>query len=153
MKKKLFSAVQVVTVFTVGVCVVASLAFIKPMLTMDDAGRAPSGNATAAAKTTAANMTEEARLVAALEKDGLISEADGFVVELKDSRMLVNNQPLAADVAGKYLQSVKKSELRIEVHSFRVRLLEHPDAQFIQVALPVLMSSPCVVAKLNKPGC
>lgn len=153
MSRKIFSAVQLVTVVTVGACVFASLAFIKPLPSADGAGKQPAGSVAANVDINSLGATEEGRLVSAMANDGVINEAEGYVVEVKENNLYVNNKQVAERTAAKYLKDLKKKELRIEVHPFSRRLLEHPDAQFIQVALPVLMSSPCVVSKLSRPGC
>ncbi|MCW3123046.1 MAG: hypothetical protein JWQ38_2538 [Flavipsychrobacter sp.] len=98
-------------------------------------------------------ITEEGKLVQLLEHDGLISEVKGFVVEKSQNNLFIDGVQLPADVAGKYISSLKNAEIRVQVFPFAERLKMHPDAGFIQLLLPVSLSSPCVDNKPKKPGC
>jgi len=105
-------------------------------------------------KPTTAVETEETRLVNRLIADGLVDQINGFLLEKEHDKLYINRQQLAEDVAAKYLTTIKKEFIRVQVHSFTDRMKMHPDASFIQLLLPVHFSSGCVESSGNsKPGC
>lgn len=157
MKQKSTNRGQIAIGLALGLTIVASLAFIKPFFPVDESKGNANGYATGKAhssKVPAADLTDEAVLVSALEADGLISSKDGFQVVASNQKLFVNGKQMAENVAEKYLKKITSNNLKIDVHPFSQRLQQHPDADFMQMALPVLMSSPCVeMPTAKKPGC
>jgi len=102
---------------------------------------------------TPAAQTQENTLAERLMTDHLVDQVKGFVVERSGDDLYINGQRQPADVAGKYLSGLTKNYMRIEVYPLIERMKRHPDANFIQVLLPVSESSPCVDYQPKKAGC
>ena len=154
MKREQFNYSRVGAVIVVGSMLACSIAWIRPFHE-PDGGKAKSTATTVPAKEAApaVSVPEETMLVQRLENDGLISEVKGFTVEKDRNTLSIDGKQLPADVAAKYLSSLKQEEIRVHVFSFMERLKQHPDASFMQILLPVSMSSPCVDTKPKKEGC
>ena len=86
-------------------------------------------------------------------EDRLIDQVKGFVVEKKKGMLFIDGQPLGAEIAGKYLTTTKKEEIRVQVYPFMERLKQHPDANLLQIIAPVTFKSGCVDYAPKKPGC
>lgn len=144
---RMASAIVVVSVFS------CSIVWSNPYTAKGKVKAASTTTEIAKVAKPAAAMTEESQLIQQLESDGLISQIKGFVVEKKRDVLVINGVLQSASTAGKYISTIKKSELRVEVYPFVERLRQHPDAGFMQVLMPVMLSSPCVDTKPKKPGC
>ncbi|GAA4470440.1 hypothetical protein GCM10023093_31730 [Nemorincola caseinilytica] len=155
MKKSKFSmsrGIATVAAIVVSGCLVA---WGTPSLTEPDKDKAhEKGSNAMPAKTAeqAAPVNEEMLLVQQLEQDGLINQMNGFVVEKRKDMLFIDGIRQPDEVANKYLSTLKKEEIRVQVFSFRERMRQHPEAGFMQVLLPVMFSSPCVQSK-PKEGC
>jgi hypothetical protein len=99
------------------------------------------------------DMSEEQHLVQLLSKDGLISEVKGFAIERNKAILYINGVKQTEEVASKYLPSIKKEALRIQVFSLQERMEMHPEAGFLRNLLPMTLEAPCVDTKPAKPGC
>ena len=135
---------------------VCSVAWISP--SFYNSGKSKPANVKTSSEQTketelTGNTTEESQLVAQLQKDGRIDEVKGFVVEKKQNMLFINGQQMPDNIATKYISTLKKDEIRVEVYPFMERLRQHPDASFIQILFPVMMESPCVDQTPKKPGC
>lgn len=97
-------------------------------------------------------VPEETLLVELLEKDGLINQVVGFRVEKRKSTLFINGVMVPDDVATKYISRLKKENIWVQVNSLGERMKQHPGANFLQLLMPVMMSSPCVQNK-SKDGC
>ncbi len=95
---------------------------------------------------------ETSKLVKRLMDDKLVVESEGFLIEKRQNTLFVNGKQLPGDIATKYLNPQQQENIRVHVLSFTERMMQHPDANLIQIAAPVLMNSDCI-EKSNKPGC
>jgi len=99
-------------------------------------------------------MSEEIQLVQQLEHDGLINQLKGFVVEKNQHMLFIDGSLIADNIASKYIATLTKDQIWIQVYPFAERLKQHPNAGFLQNLLPVMLTSPCVDYKpKKKPGC
>ncbi len=96
---------------------------------------------------------EANQLVQRLIADRMVDESKGFVVEKKLNMLFINGQQQTNEIAGKYLQNLTQSEIKVQVYSFRDRLQMHPDAGIMDLIMPVMFKSGCVDTKPAKPGC
>jgi len=156
MKKKKMSYRSVLAAGAIVLALASSIAWITPPFSAEEESKtttyaAGTGTVNAAGAMNA--TSEEGRLIQQLEGDGLINQVKGFVVEKKRDQLFINGAQMSASVAGKYISTLTKDQIRVEVHPFIERLREHPDAGFMQVLLPVLMESPCVKSKPKNDGC
>lgn len=95
---------------------------------------------------------DENQLIKLLSDDQLINEVKGFVIEKKKDQLYINGRQQTAAVAARYLSSIKKEALRVEVFPLEERLRRHPQSGFLQIVVPVRFSSPCIDYSV-KPGC
>lgn len=98
-------------------------------------------------------VSDESLLVHRLEADGLLNEIKGFLVEKRQDALFINGDQLPADVAAKYITGIKKEWVRVQVFPIEERQRLHPDQGFLQLVLPVLLSSPCVDTVTKRDGC
>lgn len=109
--------------------------------------------ATEATKEKPAEISEEYQLVNQLMSDNLVDQVKGFIVEKRRNNLFINGVKQTDEIARKYLSSLKKDILRIQVFSFDERMRMHPDATFIQLLLPATFSSGCIDTRPQKEGC
>jgi len=152
MKKNQFSYSRMVAAIVIISALACSIAWIRPTLPRTGKNK-PAAAASTANTGSTANLSEESQLVNQLQSDGRIDQVKGFIVEKKQNQLFIDGKQLPADVASKYISTLKKDEIRVQVYPFMERLRQHPDAGFIEVLLPVMFSSPCVDYKPKEPGC
>ncbi len=99
------------------------------------------------------NQSDETWLIEQLMNDRLIDQVKGFIVERQQNKLFINGQEQPGEIANKYLQAIKKENMRVQVYPFIERLNQHPDGNFIQILFPVQFSSPCVDYGEPKEGC
>ena len=99
-----------------------------------------------------APQTEESQLVNRLIADHVLDETKGFLFEKIQDRLFVDGHELPPETAHKYLTGISKDRMRVEVHPFLQRMVEHPSSGLIQIAAPIEFSSPCVQTSA-RPGC
>ncbi len=101
------------------------------------------------------DVSETALLVRRLGAAGLISEVKGFILEKKKDKLYVDEQQLADDAAAKYLTGIKQEYIRVQVFSFSERQRMHPDANLLQLIMPVSFKAGCVdnSSTKKKKGC
>ncbi len=136
--------------------IACSIAWARPLLSLpekDEPGVAGTTAEPIKNIDSTTNMSEESQLIQQLENDGLINQVKGFLVEKKQNLLFIDGHRLPDNIAGKYIATLKQDEIRVEVYPFMERLRQHPDADFLQILLPVMLSSPCVDTKLKKDGC
>jgi len=125
-------------------------------MAIDDKKQAPGKTAKAvpvADESAAANIGDEQQLVQLLLNDKVVDEITGFVVEKKQDKLFIDGKQQSDELANKYLSSIKKQELRVQVFSLAERLKMHPDGGLIKNLMPVSFSSGCVDYQPKKPGC
>ena len=149
-KKSRFSYSRMVAALIIVSSIACSVAWINPKFSHTEKEKPQDAAQNAGSAT---NTSEESQLIQQLEADGRIDEVKGFLVEKSKDILFIDGKQLPDNIAAKYLSAIKKTEIRVQVYPFMERLKMHPDASFIQVLLPVMMSSPCVDNKPKKPGC
>lgn len=148
MKKNQFSYSRMAA----AIAIVCATAWPGPSSAWPEKGTHQEAGTTGDANT-ATNTSEENQLILALEKDGLIDQIKGFLVEKKQRTLFVNGKQLPDNLAGKYIAALKKEEIRVQIYPIAERLKQHPNASLLQILLPVSLSSPCVDKKPKKEGC
>ena len=99
------------------------------------------------------NQSDEIQLIGQLMNDRLIDQVKGFIVERRQNKLFINGQEQTDEIAGKYLQTIKKETIRVQVYPFTERLQQHPDGSFIEILFPIQFSSPCVQYTPRKDTC
>jgi hypothetical protein len=154
MKRNPFSYSRMVAAVVIVVAIAASVAWLTPSF-------ASAGNNATATKqpalvpandAAAAGIDESSLLIQRLVYDRKVSQGDGFVVEKRGNLLFIDGKRQPADVAEKYLKSIKQSEIRVQVHSLQQRMEEHLGAGTLQLLAPVESSSQCIDYG-KKPGC
>ena len=180
MKKNPFSYSRMVAAILIIVSITCSIVWITPSFATAKSVKAKSKVAKAAAPAKAAepakpatpakpasaaaveapaapdpDMSETAMLVQRLSQAGLISEVKGFVLVKKEGKLYIDEQLLADNIAEKYLNGIKQETIRVQVYSFTERQKMHPDANLLQLILPVSFKAGCVdnSSAKKKPGC
>jgi hypothetical protein len=153
MKKNHFSYSRMAATIAIISATACSIAWINPSLFGSEKDKSQ-GPGVGQNVNAALNMSEEAQLVQALQNDGLINQISGFVVEKNRNLLFIDGVQQPANVADKYMSTLKKDVIRVQVFSFMERQRQHPDADFLQNLLPVMFSSPCIDTKpKKKDGC
>ncbi|MEI8280445.1 MAG: hypothetical protein WCG87_11825 [Bacteroidota bacterium] len=100
-----------------------------------------------------ANQQESNQLVQRMIADNIVDQVKGFIVEKRNNKLYINGleQPLA--IANKYLPMTKQETIKVQVFSLSERQRQHPNADFLQILVPVTFSSGCVDYDTKKPGC
>ncbi len=156
MKKNQFNSRKMAAAIVVISAIACSIAWIRPSFSYPEKDKAPQvGTNSEPVKhvDSTANISEETQLVRQLESDGRINQITGFVVEKRQNMLFINGRQVPDDIAGKYISGMKKDIVRVQVYSLMKRQMLHPEASFIQLLLPVMLSSPCVDYKQKEPGC
>ena len=156
MKKNPLSYSRMVAAIVIIFAITCSIAWLAPTFAPNNKSNSPLVSATDESGTgmDTVVVSEENQLVHQLENDGLISQINGFLVEKNQNRLFIDGKKLPDNIARKYISKLKQEYIRVEVYSFIERLKMHPDASFMQILLPIMLSSPCVdTHKVKKPGC
>jgi len=168
MKKNQFSYSRVAAAILIVSAITCSVAWLSPSFANPgkDKENGPSRSTTTTTTTTTTKTTtgtatgqpqdvgtqEVNKLVVRMTNDGLINDMDGYWVQKKDNKLILNGAALPDDVAAKYLEGITQSELNIRVFSFKERQQMHPDANILQLLAPTTFQSGCVQYK-PKEGC
>ncbi len=164
MKKNQFSYSRVAAAILIVSAITCSVAWLSPSFAHPEKDKANESARTTTTTTTATTTTAKTMqgqdrgtqevniLVQRMTNDGLINDMDGYAVQKKGDKLLLNNNALPDDVAAKYLEGITESELNIRVFSFRERQQMHPDANILQLLAPTTFQSGCVQYK-PKEGC
>ncbi len=157
MKKNPFSYSRMVAAILIIAAITFSIAWLTPSFARTDKDKLDNASphqSTAVQKDTLNTyQSEESELIARLIGDGLVNQVNGFIVEKKQNKLYINGREQTSDISNKYLSTIQKEVIRVEVFSFQERLQQHPDASFIQILLPVTLSSPCVQYTPRKDSC
>ena len=156
MKKTPFSYSRMIAAILIFAAITSSIAWLKPSFahtSKDKNDKTITPIAAAQKAPLMENQSEENQLISRLIGDGLISQVKGFLVEKQKNKLYINGQEQTDEIARKYLSLIKQEVIRVQVFSFEERLQQHPDASFIQLILPVSLSSPCVAYTPKKDSC
>lgn len=153
MKKKPMSYSRMAAAIMVAGAVVCSIAWLTPAMSQSGKNQSPADSSSTTVLVPTPNTSEETTLVNALKADKLVNEIDGFLVVKTKNKLIINGREQPADMAMKYLVLTTKPEMHIQVFSFAERLKMHPDANFLQILVPVTMGSGCVDYGQPKEGC
>ena len=151
MKKNPFSKSILAAAILIVAAIACSFSWLTP--TLARTGKDKIGKAATPVAKVQKMQTEENELIDRLMGDGLINQVRGFIVEKKQNKLYINGQEQSSKIADKYLAGIMKEEIRVQVYSFSERLQQHPDESFIQILLPVSLSSPCVDYKPKRDTC
>ncbi|WP_161499298.1 M56 family metallopeptidase [Flavipsychrobacter stenotrophus] len=102
-----------------------------------------------------ADESETAVLVRRLTNAGLVNEVKGFVLEKIQDKLYIDEKLIADNIAVKYLNGIKQETIKVQVHSFTERQRMHPDANLLQLILPMTFNAGCVdnSSSKKKKGC
>jgi hypothetical protein len=157
MKKEQFKIRRAIAITLISAAVAGSVAWVVPTFSAPASGGPESSTITATVPVHDLSSTpeesDELRLIGMLEHDGLVSQVKGFVVEKHKELLFIDGVRVLDDVALKYTSAVQKPEIRVKVFSLMERQRMHPEAGFLQLLLPVMMSSPCLDTKPAGDGC
>ncbi len=93
-------------------------------------------------------------LIQRMINDRLVDENQGFLIEKNQDQLFINGKAQSAEIASKYLSTIKQKDIRVRVYPFGERLMQHPGAGLIQVLAPVNSASDCVdYGQADKSGC
>ena len=155
MKKNPFSYSRMVAAILIITTVTCSIAWLTPAF-----ARAKKGTPEKAAappkpvhNALPAINQDEVILANRLMADKLIDQVKGFVVEKNGNKLYIDGKPQADEIATKYLAGIKKEVMRVQVFPLLERLKMHPGAGFLQILVPVNLSSGCVDYNAPMPGC
>ncbi len=157
MKKNPFSYSRMAAAILIISATSCSLVWLTPAFARSGKDKQSTAKTTTPAlsskDTSNASMSEEQQLAQRLMADHIVDEVKGFIVEKKQNALFINGKQQSAEIAGKYLSTIKQSDMRIQVNSFMERMKQHPGANLIQIIAPMTFSSGCVEYSKKKPGC
>ena len=156
MKKNPFSYSRMIAAILIFAAITCSVAVLTPSFAKTKKDK-PKENAvtpkTVQKDIPQPGQSEESILINKMIGDGLLDQIKGFTVEKMQNKLYINGHEQTAKIANKYLPMIKQDVMRVQVYSFPERLQQHPDESFIQILLPVSLSSPCVDYKPRKDTC
>ena len=156
-KRNQFSYSRMAAAILIITAIAGSIAWLSPSFGDPKKDKSAEAAAIAPEAPTAnaapANESDESQLIRRLMDDRLIDQVKGFVVEKKKDLLYINGTQVTNEIAGKYLQTIKTEEIRVQVYPFMERLKQHPDANLMQIIAPVSFKSGCVDYQPKKPGC
>lgn len=155
MKKNPFSYSRMVAAILITATITCSIAWLTPAFARAKKGT-PEKAATPpkpAQNALPAINQDEVILANRLMADKLIDQVKGFVVEKNGNQLFIDGKQQADAIATKYLSGIKKESMRVQVFPLLERLKMHPGASFLQILVPVNLSSGCVDYSGPKPGC
>jgi|GEM_PF-1382097 len=155
MKKNPFSYSRMVAAILIITTVTCSIAWLTPAFARTKKGTPEKAAAPPKPVQNALSAINQDEVILAnrLMADKLIDQVKGFVVEKNGNKLYIDGKPQADEVATKYLAGIKKEVMRVQVFPLLERLKMHPGASFLQILVPVNLSSGCVDYNAPKPGC